>query len=105
MVVSESPELLNLQGTQKLRRELVSTARDYYTNVLADSVTWNDYNRGLIWNRLAMMEDDLGNLEQALSAYQQSLEHWRKLHDAYPTNAEYANNLDSNIILIGSNAR
>lgn len=100
MVVSESPELTKLPGTQKLRRKLVGTARDYYENVLEDSAFWNEYNRGLVWNRLGMMEDDLGNLDEALPAYEKSLEHWQLLQEQDPDNREYANNVGSSKILI-----
>ena len=89
IVVSESPELQNLPGSREIRRTLIGNARDYFTGALKDSETWDLYVQATAWNRLANLESDLGNLEEALSAVETSLGHWKELMLAEPENAEY----------------
>jgi len=91
LLVSDSPELLgSAPGTQRLRKELLSTARNHYARFVKQTRSNGlEYERGIASNRLALVESDMGNIDAALVAYAESAKQWQKLCEQAPDNTDY----------------
>ena len=98
--VSDSPELLGeAPGTQRLRKELLDTARNYYAHFMEHArSTGLEYERGVAWNRLGLVEADLGNLDAAIAAHEESTKLWRTLSEREPEKTEFLQYYASSIL-------
>jgi serine/threonine protein kinase/tetratricopeptide (TPR) repeat protein len=106
--VANEPELLNNPALEDLRKRLLKEPltffRDLRNRLQADIDT-----RPASLARLARASFDLGQLtysigdrQDALSAYRESLAIWQKLADANPTFAEYQSHLAASHLSIGN---
>ena len=82
---------LKAYGVDEVRREMLNASREYYDRFVERET--NDpvleTERGKAYGRLADIEADLGNQEEAIRLYKQSVEVFARLGEKYPRQPNY----------------
>jgi serine/threonine-protein kinase len=88
--VSES-KLLNVPGLQPLRKDLLESARKYYTDFLRDHGTDQSVRAesAEAWYRLGFLEMQIGTQNEAAKDFQEAVRLYEGLARDYPSEARY----------------
>lgn len=105
--VSESKELLSgAPGTQRLRKQLLEKARDYYLRFLEqDSSAEMVGEAANASYRLANIEYRLGENEQATDHFETAIEHYQRLLQKEPGDIDYQDRLSSAFSNLATNLK
>jgi tetratricopeptide (TPR) repeat protein len=101
--VGDSPEL-KAHNLEPLRRDLLRTARDFYTQLIEDHPDNPDLRAelGRAHGRLGLITAQLDTWPQALPHYREQLAIFQRLHEEQPDRAEYQRELAASYCGVGN---
>ena len=101
--ISESPEL-KARGAEKLRRDLLHTAKEFYRQFVAARCDdpGLEAELGRAYLRLGTIEELLGSYPAALASYQEAATLFDRLARTHPTVPQYRHELARACTLLGS---